>query len=266
MNDFLFSNRLFLILLSGHLIGDFIFQTDAVYAVKCKDYRGVLLHSLIVSIISSVMAAVFGRNILLGIWIFLATLITHFMIDMAKLKIKAKNALIFIADQVLHVAAAALLAYMLNAQAQPSHSIQRYLFFICFAIVSTVAIKYFNITVYRTFNVRINETRLYEAGAFAERTAIFFLAYMHSFYFLIIPIVIIPRMLYSLKVRREYILYDIASSMILSAFMGIMLRKVTLHEPFSLQVLLILILAFTGLNALTSLSDVILSRFQSIDI
>lgn len=266
MNDFLFSNRLFLILLSGHLIGDFIFQTDAVYAAKCRDYRGVLVHSLIVSLITAVIAGAAGRNMLLGIWAFAATMATHFIIDMAKLKIKAKNALIFIADQMFHVAVAVLLACLLNTQANTDAGIQRYLFFICFAVLSTVAIKYFNIAVYRTFNVRINETRLYEAGAFAERAAVFFLAYMHSFYFLIIPIVIIPRMLYSLKVRREYILYDIASSMILSAFMGIMLRKVTLNEPFSLQTLLILILAYTALNALTSLSDMILARFHSIDI
>ncbi len=266
MNDFLFNNRLFLILLSGHLIGDFVFQTDLIYALKCRDWKGVMLHSGIVSFLSAILVFSAFRNLYVSLIVLLISLITHFPIDLLKLRLRTRNPVYFILDQAVHIASAVFIAVILNPHIHQPMPLQKYFFFTSFAVIATVFMKYLNLAIYRAFKVNTQETRIYEAGAFFERSVIFFFAYMHSFYFLLIPLIIIPRMLYSIKVRREYILYDVASSMIVSSFMGIMLRKVTLNEPFSAPVFIVLLTAFILMNVLTSLSDVIWAKRRTIDL
>ena len=53
---------LFVVLLAGHLVGDFIFQSDAMARDKCEG-RGLIRHSLVVTLVSWV---------LLGAWPFRA--------------------------------------------------------------------------------------------------------------------------------------------------------------------------------------------------
>jgi hypothetical protein len=96
----------FLVLLTAHLIGDFVAQTD--WMVERKKRPDVLL--LHVFIVTAIAAILLGAPA----WKILATtFVTHLASDFVKTHFSKDTLAAFIADQVFHIAVAAALALFL---------------------------------------------------------------------------------------------------------------------------------------------------------
>lgn len=96
---------LLLLLLFGHVIGDFYAQSDTMSQGKSSNNRIIrrkwlLLHSLCYTLVMAVVLFPFVQFSLKLIYIFLAVSISHFILDGIKRFIKWKP---FIVDQLLHV-------------------------------------------------------------------------------------------------------------------------------------------------------------------
>ena len=118
----------FLMLLTAHLVGDFILQNKSM--VKAKDTRPLclLFHAMLVTLATVVIGAVIAPNTTLFIyfWVFLA----HFTIDWVKgLAGSAKWMLagnsnnetwLFVTDQVAHLASLAAIAALFPGMAEQS--------------------------------------------------------------------------------------------------------------------------------------------------
>lgn len=107
---------LFLLLL-GHVLGDFYFQTEKIAEAKEKKYTGVLLHSLeyLFAIVVTILPVISLDMLLAAAYLS----IIHFVIDTAKyvlLKTKkiSKNGKTFVIDQVLHVLSILITAYIMH--------------------------------------------------------------------------------------------------------------------------------------------------------
>jgi hypothetical protein len=118
----------FLVLLTAHLLGDFLFQNDWMVKARDKAAGCLLLHASVITLSTIVIAAYVERwsAVLLYFWIFAA----HYLIDLSKnllLRIKwigrlnAKNeAWMFLADQVGHIVTLAVLACLFAGTAAQS--------------------------------------------------------------------------------------------------------------------------------------------------
>lgn len=97
---------MFLQLLAAHYVGDFLLQTDGVYALKKQSFWGIFLHAVIVFITTAFFMSNYTLNgqrlYFLGM-----VFLTHLIIDSNKIKIaKTWNVnayLLFSCDQLLHV-------------------------------------------------------------------------------------------------------------------------------------------------------------------
>ncbi len=94
----------FWLLLMGHFVGDFVFQTSVIAAFKSVKYKYLLIHSFIIflSEFFSIAYSWLPVNILLVILLG----IIHFLIDYIKFLKKnsfTKSGLYFLVDQALHV-------------------------------------------------------------------------------------------------------------------------------------------------------------------
>lgn len=111
----------FLVLLTAHLVGDFLLQNNWMVSVKDKKAGCLLLHAVIVTLSTVVIAGYVEKNItmLVYAWVFLA----HYMIDWIKGLIgsvkwtndlNAKNeTYVFMIDQVGHIGTLMLIAYLI---------------------------------------------------------------------------------------------------------------------------------------------------------
>ena len=101
---------LFTTLLLAHLLGDFPFQTNYIYALKLKGGYYVIPHALIHVAITAVLIGNLSTS-----WPLLIILgIVHFSIDWFKVSTPLYTPDIdFIIDQLMHVASLALLAYFM---------------------------------------------------------------------------------------------------------------------------------------------------------
>ncbi|MDD3999849.1 MAG: DUF3307 domain-containing protein [Bacilli bacterium] len=93
--------------LLAHFVGDFYFQNEELAHAKIESKKSLLRHSLVYQILMLVPFVIFGFNswyLLIGILIG----ISHFLIDYGKVlllkKTKVNKALLFVLDQVLHLA------------------------------------------------------------------------------------------------------------------------------------------------------------------
>lgn len=97
-------------LLSAHLLGDFIFQTDK----DVKNKRNIYVfmkHISLVTILSYLFAGIWD-NMIIPIIIFLS----HTIIDTIKRTIRKDSLGIFIVDQTTHIVIAILLAYYIQSR------------------------------------------------------------------------------------------------------------------------------------------------------
>ena len=97
---FYFVEKFFLILITAHLLGDFVFQPDWLVKLKNRSY-GVCFHALIHALITLLLLA--NR---IACFFALAVFVAHIVIDLCKIQVLEKtkdNVWIFLGDQVLHI-------------------------------------------------------------------------------------------------------------------------------------------------------------------
>lgn len=97
-----------ILLISGHILGDFFLQTDKMASGKNRILI-LFLHSLIVSGATYLFLGNFKYWLVFGI-----IFSTHFIIDLLKQKIKLKSIISFAADQILHLIVILLIANLFN--------------------------------------------------------------------------------------------------------------------------------------------------------
>ncbi|MCA9985821.1 MAG: DUF3307 domain-containing protein [Anaerolineales bacterium] len=92
----------------AHLVGDYILQWDELALWKSREYKGVLVHSLIVSLITLLFALPFDTGFLP--WV-LFICVTHLLVDAAQLPLNRRLAGVqngylnlgrFLLDQLIH--------------------------------------------------------------------------------------------------------------------------------------------------------------------
>lgn len=96
------NTTLLLRLLSAHLLADFFLQSDKLCKAKTGDGRNVVIAQLTHALIHAVCA-----YILLVDWqswiIPLVIFISHFIVDMAKSRLRGNGTIAFLCDQLIHV-------------------------------------------------------------------------------------------------------------------------------------------------------------------
>lgn len=94
----------FLVFILGHLVGDFVLQTNKVAIMKSTSKKGVLIHSIIVFISQAGLLSIYGIN---GIIAALLNFMIHYIIDSLKENIskyiKKYKFIIFVLDQIIHM-------------------------------------------------------------------------------------------------------------------------------------------------------------------
>ncbi|MFO8061815.1 MAG: DUF3307 domain-containing protein [bacterium] len=265
MNEFLSNNLMFTILLSGHLTGDFLFQTDLIYRLKKTCFRGQLIHAFINAVIISLLLIVFYREISLMLTALVIVFITHLIIDYSKVKLPFKNPFVFIIDQILHIGILLILALALNDNYSSlliNSSNLKIPVLINTILIVSLFLKYLNGSIRRYMGKEKQEGFFKENAGALERIIILFFAYMHGFFFIMIPLIIIPRIVYGIHKGDEYIFYDTLFSMITASLAGILLRQFTANSPISPVVFISALLIFTALHtAVVFASDIIERAF-----
>ena len=106
---------LFVVLLAGHLVGDFVFQSDAMAREKCRG-RGIVWHAVVVTLVSWALLGLWPFQ---ASWIFirfnavllvLVIFVSHLVIDAVKSFLGSEGVKTFIADQAAHLVAIWLIA------------------------------------------------------------------------------------------------------------------------------------------------------------
>ena len=96
---------LFLRLILGHFVGDFILQSDEVYAAKKKGFGGASIHYFIIFI--TLLAFSSPYLDFLGCWaVVTAATLIHLVQDEIKIRVRVPsklNFVFFIFDQILHI-------------------------------------------------------------------------------------------------------------------------------------------------------------------
>lgn len=238
MNNFLPDVKVITILLLGHLFGDFVFQTDKIYRFKLKGVNGLFLHSFFVFTTTFIFLLYFSKNFISSLILSILTFITHFLIDFLKVRNRynIEVGLNFILDQILHFIVIILIGlisnyFVIGLKITPFQN--KIIFLLNSLIFLLYFLKYFLLSLYEILKIKSINDKYYIFFEDFEKISIFICAYMHGYFFLLIPFLILPRIFYSIKNGVEYVFYDISISLILSIFLGIIFRKFTLSDPFS---------------------------------
>ena len=104
-------NDLIIFLLAGHLVGDFILQTNTMAEAKSST-KICILHAVIVSVFTWLLiGALAPKEIYVVIFLVFST---HFLIDIFKRYDKNKSVRVFIIDQIAHVLALIIIAKLFS--------------------------------------------------------------------------------------------------------------------------------------------------------
>lgn len=108
---------LFLLLISGHLLGDFYLQPTVLAKGKAKNFLALLLHSVIYTISIVIFLLPYISQYML--WFLLVLFVSHIVVDWIKLqflRMASQNTkikpMIFIVDQIVHIAIIFVIAYI----------------------------------------------------------------------------------------------------------------------------------------------------------
>ena len=108
----------FLVLLTAHLVGDFLFQNNWMVKTKDKNFWCLLLHAGIVTVLTIFFAAYFQRD--WSLLIYPCVFLAHLSIDWIK-KLAGRNGIYaFLADQIAHIVVLCLIARAIPEIAQNS--------------------------------------------------------------------------------------------------------------------------------------------------
>jgi len=101
----------FIILFSAHLAGDFLFQNSRMVRDKEVSFLRLIQHAAVVGLSTLVLAAYFKTSwaLLICLWVVLA----HFVIDWMKAVFGRDDATTLILDQIAHIIALIVIAYLL---------------------------------------------------------------------------------------------------------------------------------------------------------
>ncbi|MGE3062238.1 MAG: DUF3307 domain-containing protein [bacterium] len=250
MNSLFPDKNLIIILLLGHLIGDFIFQTNNVFKFKIKGTAGILWHSFLVGVATFTALFTFSESFLLIFSASIILFVFHFLIDIAKYKSRIEEAVTFMLDQLAHIISILICSIVLKNAVSASfrNTVHiRYAVYLIAMIVILYFLKYFIKSLYRILDIKDAASKWYSFMESAERFIIFYFSYMHGFYFLLIAFAVIPRSLYAINTNKQHIFYDIIISMLISSGAGIVFRKATILEPFTgIQFLFLSIVFFAS--------------------
>lgn len=105
----------FLIFWLGHLIGDFVFQTNKIAYLKSQSKNGLLIHVGFVWIAQLLVMSSFGYT---GLWAATICSFMHYFVDVLKLKLTKrgyKETYLFLFDQSLHATVLLLLTFVFGS-------------------------------------------------------------------------------------------------------------------------------------------------------
>lgn len=227
---------LFWRLLAGHFLGDFPFQTDAVFRTKIKYRWGVILHGSIAGIFIFIFAIPYLPHYpILWLYLFL-NLVFHILVDKAKLliapKVKKLNFLFFLIDQSIHIGTLWLISISVPFSPYYGASLPLYgntIFIIFFSvyIAVTYGVLYFIVSIKSSFNLPVFlpgwGMKIVE---FLERAAIATFTFLGSYYYLLIPLALFPRGFLSFLRKTKYRVdaFDLILDLLLSLIAGFLLK------------------------------------------
>ena len=108
--------KLLILMMIGHILGDFYFQTDKIASEKDKKFKGVMTHAVEYTL--SVLVVILP---IINLHIFMLALymsLLHFVIDtikyfLLKWKFIKKSGGLFVYDQIMHIISILVLAYVM---------------------------------------------------------------------------------------------------------------------------------------------------------
>ncbi|MEO0234102.1 MAG: DUF3307 domain-containing protein [candidate division WOR-3 bacterium] len=236
MNSFIPDVDIITILLLGHLLGDFIFQTDQIFRLKIKSKIGLFLHSFFILLPTFVSLFLFSKNFFFSTLFSLFTFFSHYFIDLLKSKNNLDNGINFILDQLFHFFVILFLSALSNffiLQKYKNGFVFKMIYLMIGLIFILYFLKYLIRSLYGILRIKVVKDKYYYYIEEIEKIFLFIFSYMHGYFFLCLPFMVIPRIIYSIKKGAEYLYYDILISFLVCSFSGIFLRKVTLLYPFS---------------------------------
>lgn len=233
---------LFWRLLAGHFIGDFPFQTNTVFMIKTKYRWGVVLHGSIAGIFIFIFAIPYLPHYpILWLYLFL-NLVYHILIDKAKLiitpKMKRIGFMLFLLDQVFHIAGCWLIANAVPSVPHYGATIPLYgnttvMMFISVYIAVTYGVLYFILSIKASFSIPLTfpDWKM-KAIEFIERAAIATFTILGSFYYLLIPLALFPRgfLFFNKKKKYNISMLDLLLSLLLGLIAGFILKFVLLTK------------------------------------
>ncbi|KJS85813.1 MAG: hypothetical protein JM58_07715 [Peptococcaceae bacterium BICA1-8] len=96
--------RIFLISVLGHLLGDFVLQTEKIAEQKSSSKKALLIHGGIITLVQVFLLSFYG---ILGIWVGLVSGFLHLGVDLLKTYISKGKLLseffLYIIDQFVHL-------------------------------------------------------------------------------------------------------------------------------------------------------------------
>jgi hypothetical protein len=108
----------FLVLLTAHLAGDFLFQKDGMVKAKRTSSGWLLLHSAMVTSLTLLLAAYVEEN--RAVWVYAGVFLAHFVIDWIKKLVRRDGFYAFVFDQAAHIATLWTIAFILPGLASQS--------------------------------------------------------------------------------------------------------------------------------------------------
>ncbi|PIP13939.1 MAG: hypothetical protein COX48_02830 [bacterium (Candidatus Stahlbacteria) CG23_combo_of_CG06-09_8_20_14_all_34_7] len=268
MNNIFLDKNLVIILLLGHLVGDFIFQSNSVYQFKKIGLRGILWHTLIVSLSTLVVLTIFCGNLYFIISSFFIAFGFHFVIDLIKYKSSIEESIKFILGQICHLFSLIIISILLKSiidfEIRNAFLMKQAMYLVGMTMI-IYFLKYFIISLYKILDITEQSSKFYRFLESAERYLIFYFSYMHGFYFLMISLAVLPRSIYAINNNKQHIFYDVILSMIISSSSGIILRKATIENPFgSIEFLLYSVVFFILAFVADKFIDIITRQIQKI--
>ncbi len=222
----------------AHVIADLPLQTDKIFIIKRRYSWGVVVHASLAGALGLLFAGRYLKypDVLVGL---LLLWITHIFIDKAKLllnrRLQKERVDLFLIDQALHIGLIWLFVRVVNIQERLPISAAGLSYFynndtfvklLSGYIVATYGVMLFMYSVRSTLGLTAElprfKQRLIE---FFERGAIVTLALLGGLFYLLIPVLLIPRTVLCLRENRKYGKLDIVLSAGFSFFIGVVLNQ-----------------------------------------